>query len=262
MGNRLGLGRIYTEKDIEEARASPSFEREFNLKFLGVIGNVFRTDSIEQAIERGKLYNPPMTTNDVNYATQKSMGIDPGFGGSSFGIVLCQREDRYIQVIEATEYQRPDFNDMLQVVSRLLRKYGRSVGKIHIDASNPSFIRTLKLQLGENEAYEDEMKDYKKKGLDYEHYNTVIPVNFGTTHKEMLINCKLLMERNYVAINPKFDKLITSLRTAVENDGKLDKEVTSYNNIFDAFRLSLNNWYFKSNEEDYRTTANIITKQY
>jgi hypothetical protein len=36
-----------------------------------------------------------------------------------------------------------------------------------------------------------------------------------------------------IAINPdRFDKLITSLRTAVDNDGTLDKEATSYNDIF------------------------------
>jgi hypothetical protein len=42
----------------------------------------------------------------------------------------------------------------------------------------------------------------------------------------------------------KFDKLITALRTAVDNDGTLDKEVTSYNDIFDAFRLALKFYYF------------------
>jgi hypothetical protein len=32
-----------------------------------------------------------------------------------------------------------------------------------------------------------------------------------------------------IAINPnKFDKLITALRTAIDNDGTLDKEATSY----------------------------------
>ena len=30
----------------------------------------------------------------------------------------------------------------------------------------------------------------------------------------------------------KFDKLITALRTVVDNDGVLDKESTSYNDIF------------------------------
>ena len=38
-------------------------------------------------------------------------------------------------------------------------------------------------------------------------------------------------------INPdKFDKPITALRTAVDNDVTLGKESTSYNDIFDAFR--------------------------
>jgi hypothetical protein len=46
-------------------------------------------------------------------------------------------------------------------------------------------------------------------------------------------------EGGYIAINPKFDKLITSLRTAVENDGILDKEATSYDDVFDAFRLAM-----------------------
>ena len=50
-----------------------------------------------------------------------------------------------------------------------------------------------------------------------------------------------------IAINPdKFDKLITSLRTAVDNDGVLDKEATSYNDIFDAFRLALKFYHFES----------------
>lgn len=35
-------------------------------------------------------------------------------------------------------------------------------------------------------------------------------------------------------------KLITALRTAVEKgDGTLDKEVTSHDDLFDAFRMSL-----------------------
>jgi hypothetical protein len=36
-----------------------------------------------------------------------------------------------------------------------------------------------------------------------------------------------------------FYKLITGLRTAVANEYKLDKEQTSFNDIVDAFRLSL-----------------------
>src|ERR687891_1686406 len=45
-----------------------------------------------------------------------------------------------------------------------------------------------------------------------------------------------------MAIHPRFNKIITSLRAAVENGGVLDKEATSYDDLFDSFRLSLQFW--------------------
>ena len=57
----------------------------------------------------------------------------------------------------------------------------------------------------------------------------VIPVPFSKYHKDMLAHCKGLLEyRNgYMSINPRFKKLITSLRTALENgEGVLYKEAT------------------------------------
>ena len=33
-----GLGKIYTQEEIDKAKASPSFEREYNLKYMGLIG--------------------------------------------------------------------------------------------------------------------------------------------------------------------------------------------------------------------------------
>ena len=36
-----GLGKIYTEEEIDKARLSPSFEREYCLKYQGLIGNTF-----------------------------------------------------------------------------------------------------------------------------------------------------------------------------------------------------------------------------
>ena len=47
-----------------------------------------------------------------------------------------------------------------------------------------------------------------------------------------------------ISIHPRFEKFITSLRTAVANEYKLSKEETSYNDILDALRLSL--CFFKS----------------
>jgi hypothetical protein len=80
----------------------------------------------------------------------------------------------------------------------------------------------------------------------------IVPVNFNTEHKAMLGHCKMIMENDggRIAINRgKFDKLITVLRTAVDNDGVLDKELTSYNDIFDAFRLALKFYHFEEKDD-------------
>lgn len=71
---------------------------------------------------------------------------------------------------------------------------------------------------------------------------TVVPVPFAINGKDMIMHTKELLkhDRPLVEINPKFQKLITSLRTAISDDlGKLDKEQTSYHNVLDAFRLAL-----------------------
>ena len=74
----------------------------------------------------------------------------------------------------------------------------------------------------------------------------VIPVPFSKEHKNMLAHAKELLEyqNGMVAINPTHNKLIIALRTAVENgEGSLDKEATSHDDLFDAFRMSMQFWH-------------------
>jgi|RhiMethySRZTD1v2_1073278.scaffolds.fasta_scaffold1475850_2 hypothetical protein len=62
----------------------------------------------------------------------------------------------------------------------------------------------------------------------------------------MLAHFKQMWEHegDAVAINPVHSKLITALRTAVENgEGMLDKEATSHEDLFDAFRMTLQFWH-------------------
>jgi hypothetical protein len=91
----------------------------------------------------------------------------------------------------------------------------------------------------------------------------VEPVNFNREHKEMLGQCKMLLEKGHIAINPVFDKLVISLRTAVAEENILDKESTSYSDIFDAFRLALKHYHFKTREieddEDFKKKAQLLT---
>jgi hypothetical protein len=241
-----GIGKIYTAEEIEKAKQSPSFEREYNLKYLGKVGNVFHTKDIEAAIEKGRKYNPD-NFNPYYSFTSRSMGIDPAYGSSAFGIVVTQWEDNHIQVMHAEEYHRPDYNEMLSVVYGIISKY--QVDKIYIDGANPSFIKSLKIQIGEEADYDKVIARYKSEGLgDWSQNMRIVPVNFNKEHKAMLGHCKMILENEprKIAINPdKFDKLITALRTAVDNDGALDKESTSYNDIFDAFRLALKFYHFQ-----------------
>ena len=73
---------------------------------------------------------------------------------------------------------------------------------------------------------------------------TVIPVSFNVGHKEMLGHAKMIMEKGQVAINPAFDKLITSLRTAIEEENSV---ATSYDDMLDAYQLALKNYAFTEN---------------
>jgi hypothetical protein len=117
--------------------------------------------------------------------------------------------------------------------------------------ANPSFIKSLKLQIGEEPDYDKVIARHKAEGLgdnNWAQTMRIIPVNFNSDTKAMLGHCKMILEADggRIAINPdRFDKLITALRTAVDNDGTLDKESTSYNDIFDAFRLALKFYHFE-----------------
>jgi hypothetical protein len=241
-----GIGKIYTAEEIDKAKQSPSFEREYNLKYLGRIGNVFHTKDIEAAIEKGRKYDPD-NFNPYGF-TSRSMGIDPAYGSSAFGIVVTEWVDGIVQILYAEEYHRPDYNEMLSTVYGLMSKY--QVDKVYIDGANPSFIKSLKLQIGEDADYDKVIARHKSEGFgdNWGEYMKIVPVNFNKEHKAMLGHCKMILENEggRIAINPdKFDKLITALRTAIDNDGTLDKESTSYNDIFDAFRLALKFYQFQ-----------------
>ncbi len=246
-----GIGKIYTQEEIEKSKQSPSFEREYNLKYLGKIGNVFHTKDIEAGIEKGRKYNPD-NFNPYYSLTSRSMGIDPAYGSSAFGIVVTEWADGIVQIMHAEEYHRPDYNEMLSLVYGLMTKY--NVDKVYIDGANPSFIKSLKLQIGEDADYDKVIARYRSEGLgdSWSKDMKIIPVNFNKEHKAMLGHCKMILEKDggRIAINPdRFDKLITSLRTAVDNDGTLDKEATSYNDMFDAFRLALKFYHFEERND-------------
>jgi hypothetical protein len=245
-----GLDRIYDREYIARKKLEPEFAREYDLKYLGLIGNIFHTKDIEKAISLGNKYDP----NKVIVGSERVLGLDPGFGSSAFGICLVQVANGRIEVLLADDYTRARYEDMVNLIMDLIRGLNRrnidqdylDNCKIYIDASNPELISSLKREVGETTRWdyiEERILYCKKHNLDLANYMIVVPVPFNQEGKNMIMHCKELLEyeKPLVAINPKFEKPITAIRTATSStdDGKLDKERSSYHNVLDAFRSAL-----------------------
>jgi hypothetical protein len=140
----FGLDKIYTRQEIEKAKQSPSFDREYDLKYLGLIGNAFHRLDIHAAITN--VYSP-YDHHSINTFYGRSMGLDPGYGSSPFAIVITQFRDGYIEVLFAEEYDRPLQNEIIERVIRLTNKH--HIGRILVDASNAGFVSSLKQRIGD-----------------------------------------------------------------------------------------------------------------
>jgi hypothetical protein len=64
-------------------------------------------------------------------------------------------------------------------------------------------------------------------------------MNFSTEDKNMLPNLHAIVSKLYLAIDPKYSELSTSLHTAYTDELNLKKDVTSYEDLLDVLRLAL-----------------------
>ncbi len=227
-----GLDRIYSREEIEKARKSPSFEREYCLQFTGHIGNLLSQKIIDHAVLLGEqLKHIPMNPYCIH-----SLGIDPGFGSSATALVLTEHipEHDTIRVLYAEQFggdgTHPDPQMIIDKIFDFHRKYWNMW--IPIDAANRGFITSLKIAFGENINYQS---------VDEVHpgNNKVLPINFSKEHKTMISHLVTLFNEHHIAIPKEFDKLIIALKSAVVNEYSLDKEQSVWNDLTDALRLSL-----------------------
>jgi hypothetical protein len=72
-----------------------------------------------------------------------------------------------------------DYNEMLSVVYGFISKY--QVDSVYIDGANPSFIKSLKLQIGEDADYDRVIARYRSEGLadNWAEHMKIVPVNFS-----------------------------------------------------------------------------------
>ena len=252
---RYGLSKIYSIKDIEIAKQSPSFDREYDLKYLGKIGNIYSLLSISNAIERSKQFNPDNI--NLNNNNDRYMAIDPAFSSSRFAILVCEwiRSQKMINIVYETELDKPSYEEAVDHVFRLTKQLG-NIKNIAVDSSAPELIVSLKMKIGERSdlTYIHEKVQYcKKRNLDIAQYMTVVPIGFNTESRSFMVShSKKLLDdsRGFISINSKFDKLITALRGAQYDETyKLDKESSPHNDLLDCFQMLTTFFRFKSSNE-------------
>lgn len=228
LGYEIGLNKIYNPEDIEKAKQSPSFEREYNLKYLGKIGNVFSNAMIEHATQLGEQFKGL----PINQGASHFGGIDPGFSKTTpVYIGELDTEHQCVRIVYCHRYDNAIPSELVKEVWELHKEYLN----LHwfVDASNRGFINELKFAFGESQNWtRPEEVSHRA--------NHIIPVNFGSHNDEHLLeHLHSLLSAGYVAIPKEYDKLITSLQTAHATEWDLNKDDTVYDDDLDCLRLLL-----------------------
>jgi hypothetical protein len=234
-----GINTIYSNEDLEKAKQSVSFEREFNLKYQGAWGNIFTPLQIEQCINLGLEFSTDKIP--VSLYTLKSVGVDFGFSSSSTSIVTLEHiktDKDIIRVVGCELIDKGDPNQIVNLCWDIWKKYGFMNCLYYCDGSMRALINLMKIKW-------DESLDWETSEELNPELVRIIPVNFNTNHKQMFGNLHAVISKNYLAIDPKFDKLLTSLRTAYANELTLDKNQTSYDDLLDGLRLSLKGYHIQ-----------------
>ena len=169
-----GVGKIYTEEEIEGAKHSPSFDREYRCQFSGFIGNLFSPLQVDKVIELAEQFSlDKIPTNDY---TLHSVGVDFGFSSSATAIVLTEflKEESKIRVLYAEEFGHANPQDIVDICFNLYRKHWNTW--FFVDGSNTVL---LKVAFSESLNWQNSKTTISPESM------KIIPISFGTTHKEM-----------------------------------------------------------------------------
>ena len=122
MDYHYGINKIYSAADIEKARMSPSLERQYYLKFSGKIGNLLSQKVIDYSIMLGEQFKD----EPINPYAIHSLGCDPAWGSSAFGLVLTEHipERDLIRVIYCEQFDNhPNIQDMIDRIFEIHREH-------------------------------------------------------------------------------------------------------------------------------------------
>ena len=248
---------IYSKEQIELARKSPDFPREFEGKYLGQIGNVINPMAISRCTSLGEEMAKTTPIDNWDISARYVMGVDAAWGGDSkFAVVIARYVNGKVQIVHSPKMERPVFQDAINEIKHLVNKcyYGNGIQNIILDGSNVEVYTTLCQLYGQPTSlqYLKEQQQYAKQvNRPLKEFLFVIPVLFNTQHKNLLAHLKRIIEDTdsngtaIVAIHPKFEELVTALRTETATEVDLDKSDTVNDDTLDGARLALSYFRFK-----------------
>lgn len=207
----IGIGKIYDNEQLEVAKKSPTFEREYNLRYGYGIGDIFPYNLVNACIEE----------YDLTLAEGERVFIaDPAYGSSKFGTMGLVKKNGIIYVKEAQEYDRPS----PEAMTNILTEKGKIYKRVIIDSAHPGLIR-----------------DLVDKGIN------ATPVVFGekvdpknTLLSKMTIEAAQAVAEQRIRIHPVFKDLIAQLMAVKFNEkGHPDKTELNFD-LGDCFLMGTN----------------------
>lgn len=199
----VGLGKIFSEKEIEQAKLSESFEREYNLRYGMNDGNMFNNQMVDKCTQE----------YDLKFLTGKRiLAIDPAYSSSKFAIIGIEKVDgiAYVKMAETFEFASP--TAMTERIVLLSKDYPT----VFVDSAGAGLITDLKL-----------------KGVN------PTAISFAKHLDEMTLNASRMVKELNVRIHPTFSDLLADLKAVRYNEkGHPDKKQISFD-LGDAFLMAL-----------------------
>jgi hypothetical protein len=168
----------------------------------------------------------------INHGCLHPAGIDPGFSSSVTAITVCEIdvENQIVRVILSEEHDKARPSAIADRVFQIHTEIPHCL--FFVDSANRGFTNVLKSRFGESLTWE------RSEDVSIDD-NYVIRVSFQKDHKSMLEWTYNLLSKKRIAIDPKYQKLILSLKSAYGTEFDLDKNITIYSDYLDSLRLSL-----------------------
>jgi len=223
----------------------------YQAEFLESSGNLFLNSSIERAVKLGEQFNPD---TDYRKNSIKIITADQGYSTSLFVLLLIEwdRRNRQLRILHGEQHQSPQFDFMINRVLELRKKYGNIVNIYYDATSRNEWGMALKTKINEYPNYwphvKEKMAESIRRGIPVEKRMIVVPQIFSTESKlKMSAKLQQILDdpRGLIVIPPRFDRLVTSLKSAVFDDrGILDKDISLCTDWLDCLFMATNLFTF------------------